>query len=89
MVRLFVRHPVRDYSVWRQAYDAFDEERGGLGVSDQAVFQAVDDPNDVTVTHDFGSREAAEAFMGSPRLREVMEQTGVAGAPEAWITTPA
>ena len=34
MVRLFVRHPVRDYSVWRQAYDAFDEERGGFGVSD-------------------------------------------------------
>ena len=34
-------------------------------------------------------REAAEAFMGSPRLREVKEHAGVAGAPEAWITTPA
>ena len=67
MVRLFARHPVRDYSVWRQAYDAFDEERRELGVSDQAVFQAVDDPNDVTVTHDFESRETAEGVHGLPR----------------------
>jgi hypothetical protein len=89
MVRLFVRHPVSDYAAWRRAYDAFDEERGGWGVTGQAVYQSVDDPNDVTVTHDFASREAALEFMDAPRLREVMEEAGVAGVPEVWIATPA
>src|SRR5262245_1714913 len=32
MTRLFVRHNVADYRVWRKAYDDFDEERRKLGV---------------------------------------------------------
>ena len=44
MVRLFVRHPVRDYAAWRKAYDDFDEERRSMGVIGHAVFQTVGDP---------------------------------------------
>ena len=29
MIRMFVRHPVGDFAAWKQAYDAFDEERKG------------------------------------------------------------
>jgi hypothetical protein len=68
MVRLFVRHPVADYAAWRQVYDGFDEERQGMGVTGHAVFQSVDDPNDVTVWHDFETREQAESFAASDRL---------------------
>ena len=35
----------------------------------EAVYQAVDDPNDVTVTHEFATLEAAQAFAGSAELR--------------------
>src|SRR5262245_24038172 len=52
MVRLFIRHDVADYDAWRQVYDEFDSTRRGLGVTGDAVFQSVDNPNDVTVWHD-------------------------------------
>lgn len=38
MVRMFVRHKVNDYTVWRTAYDAFETERPGFGVTGHAVF---------------------------------------------------
>lgn len=89
MVKLFVRHAVSDYGTWREQYDAFDDERRGMGVTAAGVYQAVDDPNDITVWHDFGSREQAESFVSSPRLREVMDKAGVAGEPSIWFTTKA
>lgn len=88
MVRMFVRHMVNDYSVWRKVYDDFDSERNGLGVKGDAVFQAVDDLNDVTAWHDFESIEAAQSFAGSDRLKEAMQGAGVASAPDIWFTNP-
>jgi hypothetical protein len=89
MIRMFVRHPVTDFGAWKQAYDDFDEERKGMGVSNDAVFQSADDPNDVTVWHDFETLQAARAFVESPRLRDVMDQAGVAGQPSIWFTNRA
>ena len=89
MIRLFVRHSVADFSTWKQAYDDFASERDGMGVTGDGVFQSADNPNDVTVHHDFESIENARAFMESPRLREVMEAAGVAGEPTVWFTTKA
>ena len=89
MVRLFVRHPVADYAAWRRVYDDFDAERQGMGVTDHAVYQSIDDPNDVTVWHDFEKREQAESFASSDRLREAMTQAGVQGQPSIWFVTEA
>jgi hypothetical protein len=89
MVRLFVRHSVNDYAKWRKVYDDFDAERAGMGVTVHAVYQGVDDPNDVTVIHDFATLEAARAFVRSARIKEIMEAAGVAGPPSIWFTNPA
>ncbi|MCH7476902.1 MAG: cyclase [SAR324 cluster bacterium] len=88
MVRMFVRHKVNDYAVWRKAYDDFDGERVGLGVKGHSVFQAADDPNDLTVCHDFETLDAAQSFAGSDRLKEVMKGAGVSSAPDIWFTNP-
>ncbi len=88
MVRMFVRHQANDYAVWRKAYDAFETERGGLGVKGHAAFQTVGDPNDVIAWHDFDTIEAAQAFAGSARLKEVMQDAGVASVPNVWFATP-
>lgn len=88
MIRMFVRHPVSDFAAWKQAYDAFESDRVGMGVRGDAVFQSADDPNDVTAWHDFDTLEAGQAFLGSERLREAMEAAGVAGEPTTWFTTP-
>ena len=88
MVRLFVRHRVDNYMAWKQAYDAFTPERAGMGVIDHAVYTAVGDDTDVTVTHDFATLSDGQAFMGSARIREVMEAAGVTGEPDVWFTNP-
>ena len=86
MVRLFVRHTVGDYDAWKKGYDDFDSKRRAMGVTDQAVFRSLDDPNDVTLWHDFATRGEAEAFMKSADLRTAMQDAGVAGTPQVWIT---
>jgi hypothetical protein len=86
-VRIFVRHEVTDYAAWRKGYDAFDTARRKLGVTGQAVYQSVDNPNDVTVTHDFKTADKAKAFASSAELKAAMEKAGVKGTPQIWITT--
>jgi hypothetical protein len=89
MAILFVRHNVSDYQNWRKHYDEFAPFQKALGVRTQAVYQAVDDPNDITVVHEFPTVEAVRAFLGSPELKRAMQSAGVVGAPTIWITNPA
>jgi len=87
MATMFVRHAVRDYRAWRKAYDelaAFQRDNGVLG---QAVYQSSEDPNDVTVMHDFATVEIAREFAKRDELRQAMEQAGVTGTPTVWFTS--
>ena len=79
MVRLFIRHDVADYGSWREGYDAFDETRRGMGVTGDAVYQAVGNPNDVTVTHDFESADGLvdrAICLNAGRAREMADGSG-------------
>lgn len=89
MIRMFVRHNVKDYAAWRKVYDDFEPERGPLGVTGHAVFHAADDPNDVTVWHDFNTSEEAHAFASSEELKSRMQEAGVQGPPTIWFVTEA
>jgi hypothetical protein len=89
MTTLFVRHTVADYATWRAVYDAFAAVRGPMGVTGDAVWQAADNPNDITITHDFGNLAAAQAFVGSAELRDAMGKAGVVGAPTVWFANRA
>lgn len=89
MATLFVKHDVEDFGKWKQAYDAFNVERESMGVIGHGVYQAEGKPNSVTIFHHFESMDAAKAFMGSDRLREVMMDAGVQGQPDVWFATEA
>lgn len=86
MIRMFARHPVKDYTAWKKVYDSFD--RRGRGVRDDAVFQSAEDPNDVTVWHDFDDLGSARSFAESEDLRKTMKEAGVVGDPTIWFTRP-
>ena len=85
MIRMFVRHTVRDYRAWRKAYDAFGKEQERMGVRHQAVFRSVINPNDITVSHDFKNLRLARAFVRSRELREAMQDAGVRSRPSIWF----
>jgi hypothetical protein len=86
-VRMFVHHQVADYAAWRKSYNAFAPTQKKHGVIYQAVYQSADDPNDVTVIHDFHTLDEAKAFAAMPELKAAMEKSGVKGIPQIWYTT--
>ncbi len=88
-VRMFVHHQVNDYSAWRKVYDDFDKTRRKMGVTGQKVYRSIDNPNDVTVTHDFESAKKAKDFAASEELKTTMAKAGVKGTPQIWFTTKA
>jgi hypothetical protein len=88
-VRMFIKHEVTDYPAWRKAYNDFDKQRRKLGALRAAVYQSVDNPNDVTVTHDFKTPDKAKAFAASEDLKSTMQKAGVKGTPQIWYTTEA
>lgn len=89
MTTLFVRHEVSDYAAWRKIYDGFSEVQKANGVKAQAVYRAIDNPNDITVTHEFATLEAAQAFGRLDELKTAMRTGGVLGAPTVWFTNKA
>jgi len=84
---LVVRHPVADYAAWREVYDSLEPLRVQHGCTGKTVMVAPDNGNDVFVTHDFPSVEAASAFAADPGLKEGMQRAGVAGPPRIEIFT--
>jgi hypothetical protein len=86
-VRVLVRHPVADYDAWRRAHDARAGERREMGALEQAVYQALDDPADITVSTAFATAHAARTFAASEHLRCLMAEAGVAGTPEVWLVS--
>lgn len=86
MTTMFVRHTVSDYKTWRKVYDDFAPVQKAKGVTAEAVYRAVENPNDITVTHEFATIEAAQAFAESAELKNAMQNAGVAGAPTIWFT---
>lgn len=86
MTRMFVRHTVSNYGVWRKLYDEFNAVQKAKGVKAQSVYQAADNPGDITVTHDFPDLETAQAFAKSDELKTAMRGAGVVGAPTIWFT---
>ena len=81
MTTLFIRHRVVDYPAWRKVYDAVADMQRRGGVTAAAVYWGDDDPNDITVTHDFADAATAHAFVQNPEPKAAMDDAGVVGAP--------
>ena len=89
MATMFIRHNVTDFAKWKTVYDGLGPTQKRMGVTADAVFRAADNPNDITVTHEFTSIEAAQEFAGSAELKTAMQNAGVAGTPTIWFASKA
>ena len=85
MANMFVRATVEDYATFRDVFDGAEEIRRSAGSTGNAVYQSVDNPNDVTVRADFPTADAAKAFGSSEGLRDAMSRSGVQGPPTIWF----
>jgi hypothetical protein len=82
MVYINLRLNLESYEKWRTGFDANDSFRrssGSTGVNQ--VYRDVDNPNAVSLTLEWENAEKAQAFLNDPKLRQVMQEAGVIGAP--------
>jgi hypothetical protein len=79
---LIVRHRVRDFDAWKPVFDEHQPLREQHGGRRHWVYRSLDDPNDLTVSVEFASRDQAERFVAHPSLREAMSRAGVEGTPD-------
>lgn len=89
MVRVYVRHHVKDYETWRRAYDSYSEKRRLGRVLAWGIYCGVDDPNDVTVWQEFEDAQAAKAYAEGPQVGDAMNSGGVDSEPQRWYTQEA
>ena len=74
MTTLRIEHPVRDYDLWKQAYDSDPTKREQSGVRRYRVLQATDDPNYVMIDLEFDSLDKAEGLL--TKMRRVWSGDG-------------
>ena len=86
MALLIVHHRVQDFDRWKTVFDEHGTNRKEHGCSRHWVYRSVEDPNDVVISTEWPSDEAARSFVADPSLREAMERAGVVGQPAMmWI----
>jgi len=84
---LVISHTVRDYDDWKPVFDAGEQVRTRHGCTGHEIYRGDDEANDLTIMLDFPSREAGEAFMADPELRQHMDEAGVTSEPRTmWVT---
>jgi hypothetical protein len=77
MTTVFVHHRVTDYNTWRPEFDRAVKADWSKDMRTYRVWRGLDDPNLVIVANTFDSRQAAEAMVNNPVLREAMGRGGV------------
>jgi len=74
---------VRDYETALKAYASDAADRKGASLTDLAILQMNDDPNNLLLLWTVGDIARATAFFNSPALvTHMVKNAGVIGAPE-------
>jgi quinol monooxygenase YgiN len=76
-----INHTVKDYAIWRKAFDADSPARKASGMELIALGRNIDNPNNISIALSVADMDKAKAFSSDPRLKDVMEKNGVVSKP--------
>ncbi len=79
---LVIHARVADFDKFKPIFDERAPARAGHGATRHWLYRSADDRNDLLVSIEFPSVEAARGFVADPGLREGMGRAGVQGQPE-------
>lgn len=82
---MLIRHKVRDFSTWKQTYDAHLVKRVEAGLTEKYLLQGADDPHEVIILFEVRDAARAKAFTESRDLRERIEKAGVVDRPDVYF----
>ncbi len=86
MNTIIIRHGVKDFAVWKTAFDGDASARKDHGLSLLGLHRDVADANKVTIAMRADDLARADAFLHSDGLRKTMQTAGVVAAPDVWVT---
>ncbi len=76
-MQLLVRNKVKDFSKWYAYFKENSVAAAEQGLTLAALWQTVDDPNDVFFLLDVEDVDRANAFMARPESQEIGIKSGV------------
>ena len=82
MASMLVQHKVKDFAVWKKAYDSMADVRTAAGEVSYQIYRDQSNPNELTLFFNWDSVENAQKYASSPELKAAMERAGVDGRPE-------
>jgi heme-degrading monooxygenase HmoA len=82
MTSILVQQKVKDFAMWKKAYDSMASLRASKGAISDMVFHDAGDKNKVTVILNWDSLDKAKNYAQSPELKEAMMEAGVEGPPQ-------
>lgn len=85
MITLILTHEVKNYSDWKNHFDADEHVRAKAGFKLSGLYQAFDNPNSVTIIFEVPGIEVVNGFMSSPDLKATMEKAGVISEPKVLL----
>lgn len=81
-VVMMITHEVKDFKVWKEAFDSGEAMRNQAGIKVMKIFTAMDNANMVTVAAEVTDMDAANKFLSNPELKSIMEKAGVISKPD-------
>lgn len=85
MAYLMGRATLENYAKFRETFDGAESMRKAAGALNTAVYQSVDDPNEVIIEIEFPTADAAKAFSTSQGLREAQQRAGLKAPPRMLV----
>jgi len=82
---VLMRHRVRDYSIWKLAYDANLSKRLEAGLFEQHLFCSTNNACEVNILFEATNIGSAKAYFESPELRQIMDKAGVIDMPDIYF----
>jgi len=79
---LTIYHSVKDYKIWRPAFDADSSRRNASGFTFISVEREADKPDNIKVVLMASDMAKAKTFAADPALKEGMDKAGVNSKPE-------
>lgn len=79
--RLMLNHKVKDWDVWKKAFDDDKQARMDAGLIDRGLGYSVDDNHMVSIVFAVTDKKRADDFSKSKDLKDKMAAAGVEGPP--------
>jgi hypothetical protein len=78
---VMVQHTVKDFDIWKTAFDGHDSVRTSYGITDEMVARGIDNDKMVYLLMKTADVQKAKDFTALPALKDVMKKAGVTSAP--------